>query len=233
MRPHHRFTQSAVALLAVRPLVWSNAGDAQSIQGVAIPEERNFKGVIGDTDKDSKPDYPKPVTAPAGSPNVVYIVLDDVGFADLGAYGSEIQTPNIDRLAKEGLLYTNFHTRAICSPTRAALLTGRNSHSVGVRTVTNSLNGFPNGRGRVTHAAATLAEILQSSGYNTFAVGKWHLVPGSAAGPAGPFDQWPLGRGFDHYYGFLDGLTSIIPSWFAITLPLSRRPHRDIIFRST
>ena len=205
MTAHRSFSKPAVALLAAA-LLFGKVGQAQTIQGVAIPEERSFKGTIGSYFKDSKPDYPKPVTPEPGSPNVVYIVLDDVGFADLGAYGSEIHTPNIDQLAKEGLLYTNFHTRAICSPTRAALLTGRNSHSVGVRTVANSLNGFPNGRGRVTHAAATLAEILQSSGYNTFAVGKWHLVPGSEAGPSGPFDQWPLARGFDHYYGFLDGL---------------------------
>jgi arylsulfatase len=197
----------------MRPLVFITAsilcagmGRAQTIQGVPIPEEQGFKGVIGDTDKQSKPDYPKPVAAPPGSPNVVYIVLDDVGFADLGAYGSEIHTPNIDRLAKEGLLYTNFHTRAICSPTRASLLTGRNSHAVGLRTVANSLNGFPNGRGRVTHAAATLAEMLQSNGYDTFAVGKWHLVPGPEAGPAGPVDQWPVQRGFDRFYGFLDAL---------------------------
>lgn len=192
----------------VLTLLLLSAVDApsQTIQGVPIPEEQGFKGVVGTTDKDSTPDYPRPVTAVPGSPNIVYIVLDDVGFADLGVYGSEIHTPNIDRLAHEGLLYTNFHTRAICSPTRAALLTGRNSHAVGVRTVANALNGFPNGRGRVTHAAATLAEVLQSSGYNTFAVGKWHLVPGPEAGPAGPFDQWPVGRGFDHYYGFLDGL---------------------------
>ena len=181
-----RLTLRSMVLLSAS-LIWSCAARAQNIQGVPIPEEQTFKGVIGTTDKDSKPDFPKAVSAVAGSPNVVYIVLDDVGFADLGAYGSEIHTPNIDRLAKEGLLYTNFHTRAICSPTRASLLTGRNSHSVGVRTVANSLNGFPNGRGRVTHAAATLGEILQSSGYNTFAVGKWHLVPGSQAWPGGTF----------------------------------------------
>ena len=190
----------------VASLVFVNPAFTQTIQGVPIPEEQGFKGTVGDTDKESKPYYIPELHAKPGSPNVVYIVLDDVGFADIGAYGSEINTPNIDRLAQEGLRYVNFHTRAICSPTRAALLTGRNSHAVGVRTVANSLNGFPNGRGRVTHAAATVAEVLQTSGYNTFAVGKWHLVPGTDAGPSGPFDQWPLARGFDHYYGFLDGL---------------------------
>ncbi len=200
------FAGGLIALSVVLPGMLAQSAHPVEIQGVPIPEEQGFAGVIGDTDKQSKPDYARRAAPPTGSPNVVYVVLDDVGFADLGAYGSEIHTPNIDQLAHEGLLYVNFHTRAICSPTRAALLTGRNSHSVGVRTVANSLNGFPNGRGRVTHAAATLGEILQSSGYSTFAVGKWHLVPGPEAGPAGPFDQWPVQRGFDHYYGFLDGL---------------------------
>jgi len=169
--------------------------------------EDDFKGVIGRTDKDSTPHYPAPRRPKAGSPNVVYIILDDVGFADLGSYGSEIHTPNLDRLAARGLRYNNFHTRAICSATRAALLTGRNSHSVGMRTVANIQNGFPNGRGRVTPAAATLAEILSSAGYSTFAAGKWHLVPLNETSAAGPFDHWPTRRGFDRYYGFLDGMT--------------------------
>ncbi len=167
----------------------------------------DFKGVIGTTDKDSKPYYSSPLRPKSGSPNIVYIVLDDVGFSDLGVYGSEIHTPNIDRLALEGLRYNNFHTRAICSPTRAALLTGRNSHSVGVRTVADILNGYPNDRGRISPHATTLAETLRDAGYSTFAVGKWHLVPGAESSDAGPFDNWPLQRGFEHYYGFLGGLT--------------------------
>ena len=167
----------------------------------------DFQGVIGKTDKDSKPYFAHPLQPKAGSPNIVYIVLDDVGFSDLGVYGSEIHTPNIDRLGLVGLRFNNFHTRAICSPTRAALLTGRNSHSVGVRTVADILNGYPNDRGRISPHATTLAEILRSAGYGTFAVGKWHLVPGYETTEAGPFDNWPLQRGFDHYYGFLGGLT--------------------------
>ena len=151
--------------------------------------------MIRTTVADSVPDFPAPPRPAPGAPNVVYILLDDVGFADFGCYGSEIQTPNIDRLAATGLRYNNFHTRAICSPTRASLLTGRNSHAVGLRTVANLVNGFPNGRGRITRRAATLAEILRAAGYSTFMVGKWHLVPLNETSPAGPFDQWPLGAG--------------------------------------
>jgi arylsulfatase A-like enzyme len=169
--------------------------------------DEEFKGVIGTTVADSVPDFPSQPQPRAGAPNVVYIVLDDVGFADFGCYGSEIETPSIDGLARNGLRYSNFHTRAICSPTRAALLTGRNSHAVGLRTVANLINGFPNGRGRITRRAATLAEILRQAGYSTFAVGKWHLVPLNETSPAGPFDHWPLARGFERFYGFLDGMT--------------------------
>lgn len=166
-----------------------------------------FKGVIRTTMADSVPDFPPLPQPRAGAPNVLYILLDDVGFADLGCYGSEIETPSLDHLARTGLRYNNFHTRAICSPTRAALLTGRNSHAVGMRTVANLVNGFPNGRGRITRRAATLAEILRPAGYSTFMVGKWHLVPLNETSPAGPFDNWPLARGFERFYGFLDAMT--------------------------
>ncbi|MBS1843346.1 MAG: arylsulfatase [Actinobacteria bacterium] len=167
-----------------------------------------FDGSIGQTMADSEPWWPQPTAPKAGSPNVVMVVLDDVGFAHLGCYGSRIRTPHIDRIAAEGLRYTNFHTTALCSPTRACLLTGRNHHSVGMSSVANWNLGFPGSRGAVTHRAATLSEILRSKGYNTMAVGKWHLTPGDEQTPAGPFDQWPLQRGFERYYGFLDAYTS-------------------------
>ncbi|WP_205678784.1 arylsulfatase [Aquisphaera insulae] len=175
--------------------------------GSVAAQDEDFKGVIGKTLGESKPYYPPPVRPREGAPNVVYILLDDFGFSDLGSYGSEIRTPHIDGLAASGLRYNNYHSRAVCSPTRAALLTGRNAHSVGLNTVANSENGFPNGRGQVTRAAATVAELLRASGYNTYAFGKWHLVPPRNTSPIGPFENWPLQRGFDRYYGFLNGMT--------------------------
>lgn len=147
------------------------------------------------------------VSVPSRPPNVIVIVFDDAGFADVGAFGSELRTPNIDKLALNGLRYTQFHTTGLCSPSRAALLTGRNHHTVGMRTLANFATGEPNNLGKITPRAATLAEMLRDKGYNTFAVGKWHLMPPNESTPAGPFDNWPLGRGFERYYGFLDGGT--------------------------
>ncbi len=142
-----------------------------------------------------------------GLPNVVYIVLDDVGFAQFGCYGSSIETPNMDRLAANGLRYTNYHTTTLCSPSRACLLTGRNHHTVGMRSVSNWARAYPNGRGAITNRAATIPQLLRDRGFSTFAVGKWHLAPMSETSAAGPFDHWPLQKGFERYYGFLDALT--------------------------
>jgi arylsulfatase A-like enzyme len=141
--------------------------------------------------------------------NVIYIVLDDVGYSALGCYGSEIETPNIDSLAENGLRYNNFTVTPLCSPTRACLLTGRNCHSVGVGVVTEIDWGpqHPNKRGKISNTAATLAEILKLNGMATYMVGKWHLVPGHEAASSGPFENWPLSKGFDRYYGFLLGMT--------------------------
>ncbi|PGS51216.1 arylsulfatase [Bacillus sp. AFS041924] len=138
--------------------------------------------------------------------NIVYIVLDDMGFSDIGCYGSEIKTPNIDRLAQNGLSYNNFHATPLCSPTRASLLTGRNHHTVGMGVLTNFDLGpdVPNSRGKISTSAGTIAEILKENDYSTYAVGKWHLTPIYEETPAGPFNNWPLGKGFERYYGFLE-----------------------------
>jgi len=138
---------------------------------------------------------------------VLIMMLDDVGFADFGCYGSEIDTPNIDRLADRGARYTGFHTTAMCSTTRAALHTGRNHHSVGMGCLSNFDSGYPGYRGKIDPDAATLAEMLGPHGYRSYYVGKWHVTPLTQTGPTGPFDGWPLGRGFDRFYGFLDAET--------------------------
>ncbi len=172
-----------------------------------MDKEEPFKGLIRRTYDKSIPWWPDPKWSEKDKPNVVIILLDDTGFAHLGCYGSSIETPNIDRLAEGGLRYTNFHTTALCSPTRACLLTGRNHHTVGMRAIANFDSGFPHMRGYITPHAATIAEILSEEGYATFAVGKWHLTPMMEASPAGPFDNWPLQRGFNRFYGFMQGET--------------------------
>jgi arylsulfatase len=172
-----------------------------------VTSAHDFDGVIGRTIAESTPSWPTPKRPRAGAPNVVVVLIDDLGFSHFGCYGSTLATPNIDRLAANGLRYTNFHVTPLCSPTRAALLTGRNHHEVGMRSVSNFNTGFPNMRGEVSTSAATMAEVLSAEGYATFAVGKWHLCAMENASAAGPFDQWPCQRGFDRYYGFLDGET--------------------------
>jgi len=172
-----------------------------------MSSSEQFKGEIGRTVKESTPWWPGPKRSEDGSPNVVVILLDDTGFGHFGCYGSTIETPNFDRLAGGGLRYNNFHTTALCSPTRASLLTGRNHHTVGMRALANFDTGYPNMRGCISPHAATIAEILREEGYATFAAGKWHLAPMEEASTAGPFDNWPLQRGFDRFYGFLQGET--------------------------
>jgi arylsulfatase len=162
---------------------------------------------IGRTVAESTPHWPARPRAPEGAPNILVLLFDDVGFSDFGCYGSPIRTPNIDRLASQGLRYTGFHTTAMCSTTRAALLTGRNHHSVGVGCLANFDSGYPGYRGKIAREAGTLAEMLRPHGYRNYMVGKWHVTPLTEAGPAGPFDGWPLGRGFDRYYGFMDAET--------------------------
>jgi len=168
-----------------------------------------YQGVVGRTLAESKEWWPEPVKAPGAAPNVVWILIDDVGFGAPAAFGGLIQTPTLDNLANNGLRYTNFHTTAICAPTRSALLTGRNSASVhesGFSHISASA-GFPGWDGRVPATAGTIAEILRDNGYNTFAVGKYGVTPDEEATDAGPFDHWPTGKGFDHFFGFLGSQT--------------------------
>jgi len=169
--------------------------------------EREFHGRIGRDWRDSEPWWPPVPTPPAGAPNVVLIVLDDVGFAQLGCYGSDISTPVLDGLAAEGTRLTNFHTTALCSPTRVCLLTGRNHHRSGMGRVADLAIGYPGYWGRPPRENGYLSEILQLNGYATYAVGKWHLSPEDETNMAASRTTWPLGRGFDRWYGFHGGET--------------------------
>lgn len=166
-----------------------------------------FPGVIGRTVEVSTPAWPEPLRAKDGAPNVLFIVLDDTGFGQLGCYGSPIRTPHIDALAADGLLFNNMHTTALCSPSRSCMLTGRNHHSNGLACITEGSSGFPGYNGTIPFANGFLSEMLQQQGYNTYAVGKWHLTPLEQTSAAGPYDRWPLGRGFERFYGFLGGDT--------------------------
>ena len=167
----------------------------------------NFGGEIGRTHAESTPWWP-PAKHPGGeAPNVVVVLFDDLGFSHLNCFGSDMVTPNIDKLASNGLRFSNFHVTPLCSPTRAALLTGRNHHTVGMRSIANFNTGYPHMTGRISENATTMGEVLREVGYTTFALGKWHLCPMDEASAAGPYDAWPLQRGFDRFYGFLDGET--------------------------
>jgi arylsulfatase len=163
--------------------------------------------VIGRTLDESTPWWPPLPSAPAGAPNVVIVLLDDVGFAQFGCYGSDIATPTFDRLAAEGLRYSNFHTTALCSPTRAALITGRNHHTNGMGRIVEMATGFPGYDAVVPRSSGFLSEILLENGYSTFAVGKWHLAPAGDMAMGASKQRWPLGRGFERFYGFLGGET--------------------------
>jgi arylsulfatase A-like enzyme len=166
-----------------------------------------FGGTIGKTVASSKPWWPQATRPPTAAPNILVVLFDDVGFSDFGCYGSPILTPTIDRLAAEGLRYSGFHTTAMCSTTRAALLTGRNHHSIGVGCLANFDSGYPGYRGKIAREAGTLAEMLKAHAYRNYMVGKWHVTPLTESGATSPFDGWPLGRGFDRFYGFLDAET--------------------------
>jgi arylsulfatase A-like enzyme len=169
--------------------------------------DETFEGRIGRTFEDSEPWWPEIHRARPGTPNVVYVLLDDVGFAQLGCFGSDIDTPTFDGLAAGGLRFTNFHTTALCSPTRSCLLTGRNHHSNGMGRITELSMGFPGYDARIPFANGTLAEMLLPHGFATYAVGKWHLTPEDECHMAAPRTRWPLGRGFERFYGFMDGET--------------------------
>jgi arylsulfatase len=208
-----------IAIVAMGGLLgWLAAAGTLSGQGPGGPKpgagadrgdlpipDPSFHGVADRTLAGSKPDFPQPVNAPRGAPNILLVLVDDAGFGNPSTFGGPCQTPALSRLAAEGLRYNRFHVTALCSPTRAALLSGRNHHAVGFGNIAEFAGGWPGYNATWPKSAASVARILQGNGYSTAAFGKWHLTPDDQQGPAGPFDRWPCGLGFDHFYGFLGG----------------------------
>ena len=174
-------------------------------QEVLPRPDPKFQGTIGRTYKDSTPDKIPLITAPAGAPNVLFIMIDDAGFGDWSTFGGQIPTPNLDHLAQAGLSYTRFHTTALCSPTRAALLTGRNHHSAATGVITELGSGYPGYSGQIPKSEAMISEMLRQNGYSTAFFGKNHNIPDWETSVSGPFDRWPTMQGFDHFYGFVGG----------------------------
>ncbi len=218
MRAHHLYLVAFITLSSA--LGWL-AGSGRLARTYAQDEKRQpatdgsqlpkpdpaFMGSIGETYKDSKPSYPQPVKAPKGSPNVLLILLDDVGFGMCSTFGGPVPTPNMDRLANNGLKFNRFHTTALCSPTRGALLTGRNHHSCGTGVIIEMGTGYPGYTGMIPKSTSLVSEILRDNGYATGMFGKWHNTPEPDISPAGPYDRWPTGLGFDYFYGFNQGET--------------------------
>jgi len=192
----------AGALMASSAIPVTAVAQSPPIAVVLPAPEPAFTGKIGRTVEQSKAVFPQAVRAPAGAPNVLLVMTDDVGFGASSTFGGPIATPTFDRLAQHGLRYNRFHTAGICSPTRAALLTGRNHHSVGMGLFPNLASGFPGYTGMIPKSAASMAEVLRQNGYSTSMFGKNHSTPDIELGPTGPFDRWPTGMGFEYFYGF-------------------------------
>jgi len=176
-----------------------------SAQDVLPRPEPPYKGHIARTTEGSVKDFPRATAAPKGAPNVLLILTDDVGFGASSTFGGPVPTPTMDRLAKNGLRYTQFHTIALCSPSRAALLSGRNHHSAGTGLIMEAGTGFPGYNTMMPKGCGTFAEVLKQNGYNTAWYGKNHNVPDWQTSQAGPFDLWPTGLGFEYFYGFIGG----------------------------
>ena len=186
-----------------------DGGDGNTTAGQGRGTYPGFGGVVGRTFAGSQGWWPERPEPPADAPNIIVMLVDDLGYADLGCFGSEIETPNLDRLAAGGLRYTNFHVAPMCSPTRAALLTGQEPHRAGVGSVAHSDAGFPGYAMELGTNVVTIPEVLRAQGYATFMLGKWHLAKDSDCSAAGPTHSWPCQRGFDRFYGILDAFTNL------------------------
>ncbi len=206
-----------------------------AVSAAVLPQpEAPFRGKIPPNVVDSIPYLPPPIAAPKGAPNIIVILLDDVGFGAAGTFGGPVKTPELDRLAAQGLRYNNFTVSAQCSPTRAALLTGRNDHRAGFGTV--SFGGYPGYNNIIPKRTVLFADVFRRNGYSTAAIGKWHNTPSWEVTPVGPFDRWPTGLGFDYFYGIMGALDSQWePALYRNTIRSNRRPGRltDTILRPT
>lgn len=179
---------------------------APGVTNVLPLPDFHFKGSVGRTiDESDPPEFPQPVRPPQGAPNIVFILIDDAGYGQFGTFGGQVPTPALDRVAADGLRYTRFHTTALCSPTRAALLTGRNHHSTGNGVITEAATGYDGYTGIIGKNLGTIAEVLKQHGYATAWFGKNHNTPDWETSQVGPFDRWPSGLGFDYFYGFMGG----------------------------
>ena len=202
-----------------------------------IPVHRRVGPTAYDSrDPDARFEPIKPLRPPQGAPNILLVLLDDAGFGSNSAFGGPCHTPTFERLSENGLRYTRFHTTALCSPTRQALLTGRNHHSVGMGVVSDMATAAPGYSSQRPESAATIAEMLRMNGYSTAQFGKCHEVPTWEWSPMGPFDRWPTGSGFEYFYGFIGGETSqFYPSLIEGTNPVipDRTPEEGIILVKT
>src|SRR5207248_1031754 len=206
-----RIARLSVALCALSSL--SAAAQAPLTPGADATWDRSvlprpaqaFESIAKPTLDGSVPAFQQPVQPPKDAPNILLVLIDDAGFGNPATFGGPVATPTLDKVAAEGLRYNRFHVTALCSPTRAALLSGRNHHAVGFGSISELEGGWPGYNANWPKSAASIAQILQGNGYSTAAFGKWHLTPDNQQGPAGPFDRWPNGLGFDYFYGFLGG----------------------------
>ncbi len=216
-----RFLCCAIVVASLASWLVTGSALASTTGNVLPKPPAPFAGHIGVSYADSTPAFPVPITAPQGAPNVLLVMTDDVGFGAASTFGGPIPTPRLDELASEGLRYNRFHTTAMCSPTRASLLTGRNHHAVGNGIVANLSTGFPGYDNLLPKSAATVAEILRQSGYNTAMFGKHHNTPETQVSAAGPFDLWPTGLGFEYFYGFMAAETNqFTPALYRGTTPI-------------
>jgi len=198
---------TAIAAAVTAQSISVAASDTDWDRTVLPRPPQPFEGIAKRSLEGSVPSFTQSVKPPSGAPNILLVLIDDAGFGNPSTFGGPVATPTFDKLAAEGLRYNRFHVTALCSPTRAALLSGRNHHSVGFGSIAEIPGGWPGYSTNWPTSAASIAKILQLNGYNTAAIGKWHLTPDNQQGPAGPFDRWPNALGFDYFWGFLGGET--------------------------